>query len=774
MMRYRCVAAAWLGAALAGMAPAARAQPAEAPPFATSDTPERAALQARFEDLDQLRNRLAPQQVEASYRTLYHDVLRAYGRDVYEPYAVLDRLVGYYDGRSQVSETDFARQAQPAEAARAALQRSREIRRQLLADLGRSKVVDWRKRGETAKHEGLIHLSEGRVAEARAALDEAAQLLSAHPVAGGYSLARVLLAQAELAVSGRRWDDAEALCDRLFRLFHAMNAVSTDQLTLDVLDGADQYAAYHLAYTLARRRADEPGKASRYAEWNLNTKVHRREVFARRLAALKAAGDGPAAEVWGRLRSAWSTLAGLALRPAGPGATRAMQVAHTGAIRAALVEVKALAREAARVAPAVANEWVTIDQVRAALPPDAVLIDLVSHLEADLGTPAGVTRWTGARDVAFVIPPAGRGEVRMVDLGDEEPLFQAMDRFVRTFAPPEADTPAARRAGEAESLRVGRDLSRLLLDPLLPHVGAYGRWIISPYALTWQVPWSTLTDGDGRLVVERHATSYILAGRHVVRTPATPGAGADAPAPAPLILAAPEYGPSPSGREEDAPFRPLPETEAEARAIAPNLEAFAGAAPRLLLGAAAAESALYQAPSPRVLVASTHGYYGGLADALLAVNSPMLRCGLALAGANARRLAPLAAPGLDGVATGLEILGGDFRGTDLVVLSACETSYGEFQTSQGLIGLNLAFHLAGARTVLGALWPVPVDETTELTTAFFAELARGTTGDEALRRAQAGLVERLRTKAGGAPPWIWAGFLLSGDALPGRAPAAPK
>ena len=747
----------------------ARGDEGERPPFSVTETPTQDALAHRFEEMDLLREKLEPEEVVSRYRQLYREVLRAYGPDVYEPFAVLDKLAVFHSDRTQAAESGTLRHNPESQEDR---QRNFEamqaIRREVIEGLEKSAIVDWRKRGEIAKNAGLIHLDEGRLEEALTEMNRAAALFKEHPGAADYPYSRVLYSLAEIAAVQGRWDDAEEASDAQFRLRHRLDARSLDQLSLDALEYAEGLAAYHLAYSIARRRAELPGKAARFAEWNLNAKSFRRETFARQLAALNSSRDSEAVAVRERLHDVWGRLAGGVVEPVRGPLTQTLIDRRVDAMLGLFEELKGLAREAARVTRPLAaerNDWVSIDRVRETLPPDAVLIDVIGHLEYNFDATPGLRTWKAARNLAFVIPPAGRGEVRLVDLGDEMVIWKAVDTYVRRIGRAGGMAGDHRAAAEAE--RAARGVAELLIDPLMPHVRDARRWVISPYALSWLVPWSTLVLEDGSMVVERYATSYLMAGRHVLDRPRVGPASGVTPGP-PLIIADPSYDLGlPASERGRGPFPPLPETVEEARAIAPYLEIYAKARPRLLLGEAARERSIREGGPPIVLVASTHGYYGQLPDAPVGAESPMLRCGLAFAGANARRAAT-ARPGDDGVSTGLEILATDLRGTDLAVLSACESSRGEFQTSQGLIGLNLAFHLAGVRTVLGALWPVPVDETTALTTEFFAELSRGTPKDEALRRSQVKLIGQLRSESGVAHPDLWAGFLLTGDALPTR------
>ena len=100
----------------------------------------------------------------------------------------------------------------------------------------------------------------------------------------------------------------------------------------------------------------------------------------------------------------------------------------------------------------------------------------------------------------------------------------------------------------------------------------------------------------------------------------------------------------------------------------------------------------------------------------------------------------------------------------MAVLSACETGLGAEAGGEGLLGLTRAFHLAGADSVVASLWRVDDASTAALMEGFYDHLLKGLPRDEALRRAQADLMDHgIPEDAGVSKPYDWPAFQLFGN-----------
>jgi len=133
---------------------------------------------------------------------------------------------------------------------------------------------------------------------------------------------------------------------------------------------------------------------------------------------------------------------------------------------------------------------------------------------------------------------------------------------------------------------------------------------------------------------------------------------------------------------------------------------------------------------------------------------PMLRAGLIMSGGNRAWLGEKIPENVeDGVLTAKEISHMDLRGTDMVVLSACETGLGVV-SSEGVFGLQRSFKQAGVNTLVMSLWEVNDDATKFMMTEFYSNLAAG---DD---KRTAFLVAKQKCREKFKEPSYWAGFIM--------------
>ncbi len=134
--------------------------------------------------------------------------------------------------------------------------------------------------------------------------------------------------------------------------------------------------------------------------------------------------------------------------------------------------------------------------------------------------------------------------------------------------------------------------------------------------------------------------------------------------------------------------------------------------------------------------------------------NPLLRSGLALAGANRAWNGERIPNGVDdGILTAQEIKDLDLSKTQMVVLSACETGLGDINTD-GVFGLQRAFKSAGVQTIVMSLWKVSDNATSLLMTEFYKGLLAS--GD----RHKAFLQAKEAVRARFPEAYYWAGFVM--------------
>ena len=142
---------------------------------------------------------------------------------------------------------------------------------------------------------------------------------------------------------------------------------------------------------------------------------------------------------------------------------------------------------------------------------------------------------------------------------------------------------------------------------------------------------------------------------------------------------------------------------------------------------------------------------------------PMIRSGLLFAGANRVWTGKRGIDGVeDGILTAKEISALDFSKVQLIVLSACQSGLGDVEANEGVYGLQRAFKLAGAETLIMSLWEVDDAATRLLMKTFYEEYLNGKVKDNAFKAA-INKVRNYKDETGKTPfssPYYWAAFIM--------------
>jgi CHAT domain-containing protein len=452
-----------------------------------------------------------------------------------------------------------------------------------------------------------------------------------------------------------------------------------------------------------------------------------------------------------------------------------------------------------------ASQPVTIEAVQQLIPTDAALVELVQYKPYNPKAKRG-ERWGSPRYVAYILHSSG--EPQWVDLGEAAPIHQAVTEFRQAL-----------QSNTSDIKPVARTLDEKLMQPIRQRLGNTRNVLLSPDSQLNLIPFAALVDENNRYLVENYSINYLSSGRDLLRLQnRSPNQSP------PIILANPDYdkpgdpsvqiasnrGTSPptpllqgEGSKTNIPplirrargdqeglsqnnrspfkstrlsYQPLPGTASEAQAISKMLPGVT-----LLTGSQATENALKQLHRPSILHIATHGFF--LEDVPLVAapdysntnplqatrsaqpnlgiptENPLLRSGLALAGANPRQ-----SGNEDGILTALEAAGLNLSGTQLVVLSACQTGLGDIQNGEGVYGLRRALAIAGSESQLMSLWAVNDYSTNTLMVNYYKRLMNNVGRSEALRQTQLEMLANSTYQH----PYYWAAFIPSGDWTPMR------
>lgn len=307
------------------------------------------------------------------------------------------------------------------------------------------------------------------------------------------------------------------------------------------------------------------------------------------------------------------------------------------------------------------------------------------------------------------------------------------------------------KAREANGNVANELYSILLSEPLQGFHKS--RVIIVPDGVLHFLPFEALRDRDGTFVVASRVVSYTPSATAlwVLRTAKTE------PATRPLLaIGDVEYADRrisqeshPSQRWVPGVFRDLAELSSshlqnlpESRQEVLSIAQIAGAGSKVLLGRDATETVLKALPISQYRVVH-------LAVHAIADSQYPDRSALVFAADN---------PPEDGLLQVREITRLHLN-ADLVTLSACQTGVGATEGEAGVISLEQAFLMAGAKAVVASLWNVEDQSTTVLMESFYRHLAEHEDKALALAHAKRDFLEQNRN----LPPYYWAGFVIVGE-----------
>ncbi len=445
------------------------------------------------------------------------------------------------------------------------------------------------------------------------------------------------------------------------------------------------------------------------------------------------------------------------------------------------------------------NRDVTVTELAASLPKDAVLVDFLVNYNLLL---------------AFVITPDA--SVTIVRLGEAAPIGQAIEAWRKEIDERSVECPAGTR------------VRQLVWDPIQAHVPAGSLILISPDGEIGRLPFSALplNSDPGTYLIERHRLAVVPVPRELVVRTQVPQPRRASTKRAILLAGGIDFDKSESDLQtidaEGDPaisqldsnnslirqFLPLPGSKREVDAIENVFRSVNSPASLVkLTGAQASERNFkLQAATAQVIHIASHGYFSSEQASALATpqsgskpyvdvakqgRDAELTSGIVLAGANAR--VPMTnAYTDDGILTSLEVQAMSLTDCDLVTLSACETGLGVEAFGEGLLGLQRSFQIAGVGSVIASSWKVDDEVTQLLMSEFYKRWLTGNISKvDALREAQLklldgynhegseiarGTIETLFKNEPAAesnvrntnqgrrlPPRFWAAFSLSGD-----------
>jgi len=408
------------------------------------------------------------------------------------------------------------------------------------------------------------------------------------------------------------------------------------------------------------------------------------------------------------------------------------------------------------------NQLVDRKAIALELPENSTLIEFVYFSVFDFTT----NQYQNPRYLAFILPAQQPENVQMIDLGEADKIDDLIGKVRQAVSPIHKENMGiATKTWQPEKAEPHNhffELTNTIFKPLQNYLQGQQLFICPDGVLTL-IPFEILSlDAENnQLLIDQYQITYLTAGRDLLRYKYQPQPNRLASES--LVIADPNFDLSVNqtiaststpakkenlsinlnsltneiietfGQEDNKPFSPVPMTREIAEAAASNFKV------NPLLQNDALKTYLTNGKCPQNLVIATHGFFlsqnappppdlkkaefiqpGFRFRQIQTAENPLLRSGLALAGANTWLLGGEIPPEAgEGIVFAQDVAGFDLWANKLIILIACETAVGDVKIGEGVKGLRSAFTAAGARLLIMSLWSIPAQVSILLMNRFF-------------------------------------------------------
>ena len=424
-----------------------------------------------------------------------------------------------------------------------------------------------------------------------------------------------------------------------------------------------------------------------------------------------------------------------------------------------------------KILPRLKPRITSIEEVAKAMPQKSVLIEFQKY------HPRVGKRWDRARYLASIL--TDNHSISTIDLGPAKDIDAAIHKMTEGIEKKWND-----------STQLINNVYQLVIRPLKKATNDASNWFISADGELNRMPFNSLKipERNNSYLSDSVNLRLITTGRELIDLTKGPKSSRSQN----LIVADPAYDAinqvsdrvtsvenksnkkvyRSAANQNQSIWQRLKETALEGNSI----QSLIGG--KLLMREQATSNNVKQISAPKVVHLATHAFYlsKGSSKSDIAgekavldpdkdsINNgdfynlnPLIRSGIVLSGANNDDTSR----DNDGYLTALEITQIDWDGTELVVVSGCESGRGEIRAGEGIYGLKRAIAVAGARSSLLSLWKVDDEATAAFMTSFYTRLKDGSGRGDALSATQKEF--RTHPNEDWREPYVWAAFQLSGD-----------